>query len=66
MTWHAVSLSADMVKAISSGELSFEEARAQIAEPQVKDDSAIKALADSINRAVETATAYNVTMTGGV
>jgi hypothetical protein len=66
VTWHAVSLSADMVKAISSGELSFEEARAQIAEPQVKDDSAIKALADSINRAVETATAYNVTMTGGV
>ncbi len=66
VTWHAVSLSADMVRAISSGDLSFEDARAQIAEPQVKDDSAIKALADSINRAVETATAYNVTMTGGV
>jgi phage portal protein BeeE len=66
VTWHAVSLSADMVKAISSGELSFEDARAQIAEPRVKDDSAIKALADSINRAVETATTYNVTMTGGV
>ncbi len=45
VTWHAVSLSADMVKAISSGELSFEDARAQIAEPQGKDDSAIKTLA---------------------
>jgi len=63
VTWHAVSLSADMVKAISSGELSFEDARAQIAEPQGKDDSAIKTLAAAIEKAVSTATAYNVTMT---
>ena len=59
VTWHAVSLSADMVKAITSGELSFEDARAQIAEPQevapIRDDSAIKSLAAQIERAVEAA-----------
>ena len=66
VTWHAVSLAPDMVKAISSGELSFEDARAQIAEPQLKDDNAIKTLAAAIEKAVETATAYNVTITGDV
>ena len=61
VTWHAVSLSADLVKAISSGELSFEDAREQIAEPQevtpviIRDDSAIKSLAAQIERAVEAA-----------
>ena len=61
VTWHAVSLAPDMVKAISSGELSFEDARSQIAEPQevtpviIRDDSAIKSLAAQIERAVEAA-----------
>jgi len=59
VTWHAVSLAPDMVKAITSGELSFEDARAQIAEPQevapIRDDSAIKSLAAQIERAVEAA-----------
>lgn len=73
VTWHAVSLSPDMVKAISSGELSFEDAREQVKgtinkegttdAPPPRDDSAIKTLAEAIEKAVSTATAYNVTMT---
>ena len=47
----------DIVKA-------FEVGRPRRIVKTVQDDSAIKTLADSINRAVETATVYNVTMTG--
>lgn len=49
VTWHAVDLSPDIVKAVKDG-MPFEDARAMIGAPQ---DSAIKLLADAINKAVE-------------
>jgi hypothetical protein len=98
VTWHAVSLPLDMVKALTDGTMTFDEAKAQIKdEVQIygafgggykmtdemmkdanigrlaglapsmnKGSEEIKALAAAIEKAVETATAYNVTMTGGV
>lgn len=52
VTWHAVNLSPEIVKAIKGG-TSFVDARAMITAPK---DSAIMALADAINKAVENAT----------
>jgi hypothetical protein len=49
VTWHAVDLSADMVKSIMERALTFEQARAAITKS--KDDTELKVLADAINKA---------------
>lgn len=53
VTWHAVELSAEMCKAIKAGTMTFEQAREQLTPPENIDS--IRALADSINAAVESA-----------
>ena len=51
VTWHAVELSVEMCKAIKAGTMTFEQARAELSQPENVDS--IRALADSINAAVE-------------
>ena len=50
VTWHAVELSVEMCKAIKAGTMTFEQARAELSQPENVDS--IRALADSINNAV--------------
>ena len=51
ITWHAVNLSGEMVKAIIDGALTFEQAREQLVRPV--DSEAIRELASAIERAID-------------
>lgn len=49
VTWHAVNIPVDMVKAIMAGEMTFDEARAEL-NPPVLDDDRIAATVEEVKR----------------